>query len=444
MAPTTQDVDVDELRPTPVSLARRLSFGDAVVVGLGAMLGAGVFSVFAPAARAAGAGLLVGLGIAAVIAYCNAVASAQLAAQFPTSGGTYLYGRELLGPWWGFAAGWGFVVGKTASSAAMALTFATYACPGPWWVQRFVALAAVIALAGLNYRGVAKTVGLTRILVAITVVCLTVVVLVVWFGGHTNAGHLDDWHHAGLHGVLQAAGLMFFAFAGYARLATLGEEVRNPERTIPRAIPLALLITLIVYIVVAVSVLLVVEPSVLAHSTAPLAATVTAAGATAATPVVRVGAVAASLGALLSLIAGVGRTTLAMARNHDLPTWLAAVHPRFKTPHHAEVALAVVVGSLVTTVDLRSAIGFSSFAVLAYYAVANLSALAQPAQFRQWPRWLNLLGLAGCVVLIGSLPTWSIVAGAAVIGLGLLGRWIYLVGRRKRSSRSPHSIPVAE
>lgn len=415
---------MDERPPAPASLARRLGFADAVVVGIGAMLGAGVFSVFAPATRAAGVGLLIGLGIAAVIAYCNAVASAQLAAQFPTSGGTYVYGRELLGPWWGYAAGWGFVVGKTASSAAMALTFATYSCPGPWWAQRLVALAAIVALAGLNYRGVTKTVGLTRILVTITVAALVVVVSVAWLGGHASTTRLSNWDAGSAHGVLQAAGLLFFAFAGYARLATLGEEVRDPQRTIPRAIPIALLIVLVVYLAVAVSVLVVVEPSVLARSSAPLATAVQQAGFSRLQPIVRIGAVAASLGALLSLLAGIGRTTLAMARNRDLPSWLAAVHPRFKTPHHAEIALAVVVSGLVISVDVRSAIGFSSFAVLAYYAVANLSALAQPAKFRRWPRWFNLIGLAGCVTLIVSLPVWSIAIGTAVIALGLTGRWL--------------------
>ena len=428
---------MSEPRPAPPSLARRLGFGDAVVVGLGAMLGAGVFSVFAPAARAAGAGLLLGLGIAAVVAYCNAVASAQLAAQFPTSGGTYVYGRELLGPWWGFAAGWGFVVGKTASSAAMALTFASYVCPSPWWLQRLVALVAVVALAGLNYRGVTKTVGLTRILLTITLVSLATVVLVTWLSGHTDANNLAGWQHASIHGVLQAAGLIFFAFAGYARLATLGEEVRDPQRIIPRAIPLSLLIALVVYVGVAVSVLLVIDPPALAHAAAPLSAAVSAAGAPGVEPVVRIGAVAASLGALLSLMAGIGRTTLAMARNHDLPTSLAAVHPRFKTPHRAEITLAAIVSVLVVSVDLRSAIGFSSFAVLAYYAVANLSALAQPSQFRRWPRWLNLLGLAGCLTLIVSLPESSAIAGAAVIIVGVLGRAISRRRPRKPSGADP-------
>jgi basic amino acid/polyamine antiporter, APA family len=406
-------------------LARRLGTGDAVVIGLGSMLGAGVFAAFGPAARAAGAGLLFGLGIAAVVAYCNAVASAQLAAIYPTSGGTYVYGRERLGEWWGFTAGWAFVIGKTASCAAMALTFASYAVPGPWWVQRLVGVAAVLALAGLNYRGVAKTAALTRVLVACTLVALAVVAIGIWTGGRASIANVGGWaalSAGGVHGVLQAAGLLFFAFAGYARIATMGEEVRDPSRTIPRAIPVALAITVAVYVVIAVSALAAGGAGVLAHAASPLAAAVHAAGAGSVAPVMRVGGALASLGALLALIAGVGRTTLAMARNRDLPGWLGAVHPRFQVPHHAELALAVVVSVLVLVTDLRGVIGFSSFGVLAYYGIANASAFSQPREQRRWPRALNVLGVLGCAVLVVSLPAPAVVAGAVVLAIGLAGR----------------------
>ncbi len=159
---------------TQPELARRLGTRDAVIIGLGSMLGAGVFAAFSPAASVAGAGLLIGLAIAAFVAYCNATASAQLAAQYPTSGGTYIYGRERLGPWWGFLAGWGFVVGKIASCAAMALTFAAYVAPRGW--ERPVAIAAVIILATVNYYGITRTAGLTKIIVGIVIATLALVV----------------------------------------------------------------------------------------------------------------------------------------------------------------------------------------------------------------------------------------------------------------------------
>ncbi len=420
------------MRTSAPSLARRLGTGDAVLIGLGSMIGAGVFAAFAPAARAAGSGLLMGIVIAGIIAYCNAAASAQLAAVYPTSGGTYIYGRERLGPWWGFTAGWGFVVGKTASCAAMALTFASYAVPGPSWAQRVAAVAAVLGLAALNYRGVTKTALLTRVLVATSLLSLTVVVVGIAIGGRASSTNLGGWSALGTNGpngILQAAGLLFFAFAGYARIATMGEEVRDPERTIPRAIPLALMIAFAIYLVVGVAALLAVGAAGLATATAPLTAAVQAAGAGAVAPAVRVGAALASLGALLALIAGVGRTALAMGRNRDLPGWLAAVHPRYQVPHHAETALAGVVSLLALTLDLRGVIGFSSFGVLIYYAIANAAAFTQPVDQRRWPRGLQALGLVGCLTVAATLPWTSVIAGLIMFAAGLCGRWLVLQRR---------------
>lgn len=417
------------------ALARRLGTTDAVMIGLGSMIGAGVFAAFGPAAKAAGTGLLIGLVLAAMIAYCNAVASAQLAAVYPTSGGTYVYGRERLGDWWGFTAGWGFVIGKTASCAAMALTFSSYAVPGPWWAQRLAAVVAVVGLAALNYRGITKTALLTRVLVVTSLTALTVAVVGVAVGGHATLDHLGDWSAlaaGGAYGILQAAGLLFFAFAGYARIATLGEEVRAPQRTIPRAILIALFLTVAVYLTVGVAALLAAGPEGLARASAPLVAAVAAAGADGVAPVVRIGAALAALGALLALLAGIGRTGLAMARHRDLPGWLAAVHPRYRVPHHAEIALAVLVSALMLITDLRGVIGFSSFGVLIYYAIANAAAFTQPARDRRWPRWLNLLGIVGCLALVITLPWPSVIAGVAVFAFGLAGRGL-LLRRRARS-----------
>src|SRR6185369_5300864 len=385
--------------------------------GLGSMIGAGVFSAFAPAAAAAGSGLLIGLLIAAAVAYCNAVASAQLAAQYPESGGTYVYGRERLGEWWGFVAGWGFVIGKIASCAAMALTFASYAVGGSEWAVRLVGLAAVVGLTAANYRGISGTAALARVLVAVSIAALLVVVATIALDHASGVGRdgLSSYGTGGAYGVLQAAGLLFFAFAGYARIATLGEEVREPERTIPRAIPIALGITVALYAAVAVAALLAAGPEALAASSAPLVTAVDAVGAAWASPIVRIGAAVASLGSLLALVAGLGRTSLAMARNGDLPRRLAAVDPRRQVPHYAELAIGTAVAVLVLTTDLRSAIGFSSFGVLLYYAIANASAWTQDAEHRRWPRWLNVVGCAACIALVAALPLAEIVAGLIVL-----------------------------
>ncbi|MGW1322012.1 APC family permease [Streptomyces antibioticus] len=403
-------------------LRRTLGVGDAVVIGLGSMIGAGVFAALAPAAAAAGSGLLPGLALAALIAYCNAMSSARLAARYPASGGTYVYGRERLGAFWGYLAGWSFVVGKMASCAAMALTVGAYLWPGQ---AHAVAVAAVVALTAVNYGGVQKSAWLTRMIVAVVLAVLASVVVVCLGSRASDAGRLGIGTSGGVGGVLQAAGLLFFAFAGYARIATLGEEVRDPARTIPRAIPLALGITLVVYACVAVAVLSVLGAGALGRAEAPLADAVRAAGAPGLVPVVRVGAAVAALGSLLALILGVSRTCLAMARDRHLPGALAAVHPRFRVPHRAELAVGAVVAVLAATVDVRGAIGFSSFGVLVYYAVANASAWTldpSPAS-----RALPVVGLAGCLVLAFALPATSVVVGAGVLTVGMLA---YGVRRR--------------
>ncbi|MEL4503822.1 APC family permease [Luteococcus sp. H138] len=407
--------------PTPepqATLARRLGLTDAVMIGLGSMFGAGVFSAFAPAAAAAGQWLLLSLAIAAVVAFANATSSAQLAARYPTSGGTYFYGREELGQWPGFLAGWCFVIGKTASCAAMALTVASYLAPSQW--QRPLAIAAVWALAAVNMFGVTRTARLARILAVVVLVVLTGVVLLGWLG--EPAAPIRQAAVGGSPlGILQGAGLLFFAFAGYARIATMGEEVTEPRRTIPRAIILALGIALLVYVAVALTLLRVLGADALAASPAPIADAVRAVGATWAQPVVRFGAAAAALGALLSLVTGVGRTSLAMAREGDLPRALAAVDPTHQVPRRAEATLAVVLTVLLLVTDLRGAIGFSSFGVLLYYFVANASAWHQ-REGRLYPRALQGLGMLLCLVLVVTLPTASVLAGLVVLAIGVLGR----------------------
>ncbi len=395
------------------------------------MIGAGVFAAFTPAAQAAGSGLLVGLVVAAVVALGNATSSAQLAAVYPSSGGTYVYGRERLGPWWGFIAGWGFVIGKTASCAAMALTFAAYAAPAGW--ERPLAVAAVVALVVINLLGVTRTAFAARVIVAIVLVVLAIVVVASASSGMGGLDLTSSLVSSGPYGILQSAGLLFFAFAGYARIATLGEEVRDPSRTIPAAIVLALSIVVVVYAAIAVSILAVLGAAGVAGSSAPLADTVEAVGWGWAAPVVRIAAALASLGALLALLAGVGRTTLAMAREGDLPRWLAAVHPRFLVPHRAEILVGLVVCALVATIDLRGAIGFSSLGVLVYYLIANTAALTQPHDQRRYPRVLAIVGAVGCVVLVVTLPWQSIVAGLGVIAAGVIYR---LLSARVRASNT--------
>lgn len=397
------------------TLERRLGLGDAVMVGLGSMLGAGVFVAFAPAAGAAGGLLWLGLLVAAVVAYCNASSSARLAARYPESGGTYVYGRERLGPFWGYLAGWAFVAGKVASCAAMALTVGAYLWPDR---AQLVAAASVLGITALNYHGVHKSALATRVIVAVVLLVLALFVAAAWTGPGAGAGRAlgAAATEPSTRGVLQAAGFLFFAFAGYARIATLGEEVRNPARTIPRAIPVALGITVAVYAAVASALGHTLGIAGLASSAAPLADAVEAAGRRGLIPVVALGAVVAALGSLLALVLGVSRTVFAMARDGHLPRALDAVHPVHAVPHRAELVVGAVVCALVLAGDVRASIGFSSVCVLAYYAIANASAWT----LRPGPagRVVPAVGLMGCAVLALALPASSVAAGAATLAAG--------------------------
>lgn len=451
---------------TSAPLARRLTLGDAVTLGLGSMLGAGVFAALAPAAGLAGRWLLVALGIAALVATANALSTAQLAAQHPVAGGAYAYGRARLGPWWGFVAGWGFVVGKTASCAAMALTLGAYAWPGH---ERVVALVALALLVAIDVAGVTRTARATRALLVVTLLALGTLVVVVAVAAATgtlavpdilgsastagagtpdgavaSAGTTLDLQAApDLTGVLGAAGLLFFALAGYARVATLGEEVRDPARTIPRAVVIALVGAVAVVALVAAAALAALGTADLAASVAPLADAARAAGAPWLVPVVGVAAVTASGGAFLALLAGVGRTTFAMAREGDLPRSLARVGARWRTPTTATLLVGAAVAVLVWTTDLRGALGASSAGVLLYYGVANAAAWKQPRGERIVPRWVPALGLVGCLTLVATLPRDALAVAGAVLVAGVVGRALAQgVGRRGETRGVAGDVPL--
>nr|WP_281497255.1 APC family permease [Ornithinimicrobium sp. F0845] len=396
--------------------------GDAVAIGLGSMIGAGLFVVWGPAARAAGSWLLLSLVLAALVAVCNAWSSAALAARYPSAGGTYVYGRERLGDFAGYLAGWAFVVGKLASCAAMAMAIAAYVAPGR---ERVAAAVAVVVATGLNLTGVQRSARVSRVISTLVIAVLAGVIVAGALGGEVvsrPAVFADDLN---VYGVLQGAGLIFFAFAGYARIATLAEEVVEPRSTIPRAVAITVAAVLLLYAVVAVLTLAVLGPEQLARVTDPVAA---ATGVVLSSPwvwAVRAAAVLAACGALLNLVLGVSRTALAMGRDGHLPAVVARVNDR-GVPQHAELGVGAVVLVLVLVADLRGAIGFSSFGVLTYYAIANASART----LRDW-RWVAvvpLVGLTGCVVLALTLPWASVLGGVVVLVVGIL---LYGVTRRR-------------
>lgn len=411
-------------------MKRDLGLGGAVAIGLGSMVGAGVFAVWGPATHAAGGAALLALVLAGAVAWCNAMSSAALAARYPSSGGTYVYGRERLGPVWGYLAGWAFVIGKTASCAAMALVAASYLVPG---AERLAAVLAVVLVTVLNVLGVQRSLVATRAILLVVLVVLVSVVAAAWWPWSARVG--TGWPPvaggpAGWPGLLQGAGLFFFAFAGYARITTLGEEVRDPARVIPRAVLIALAAAVGLYVLVGGSVLAVLGVEGTAAAATPVADTARVVwGGGDWVWVVRVAAGLAALGALLNLVLGISRTVLAMSRDGHLPSRLARLSTADQVPRAAEIAVGSVVLLVVLVADLRGAIGFSSFGVLLYYAVANASALTVRTE-SPGRGIVPAAGLVGCLTLAFSLPIGSIVGGCVLLGGGLL---VYLLTRHRRA-----------
>lgn len=395
-----------------------------MVIGLASMMGAGLFYVWAPAAEAAGSGLLVGLGLAAIIATLNALSTTQLAVAHPVAGGVYAYGRRELGAGWGFAAGWLFLAGKTASVGAIALVAGNYLWPEQ---ARWVALAAVAILSVLNMTGIRSTAAVSIAIVTVVLAGLAVLVATVVVDLPPVAPFEGQ---AGWYGVLQSTGLLFFCFAGYARMATLGEEVRDPSRTLPRAIVGALAIVLLVYLVLGVLCVAVLGSDPLASSSAPLADLVGASSPMGLA--VSVVAGVACLGSLIGLLAALSRTSLAMARDGELPGALARISPRSRSPIVAEAAFAVLAVAGVLLLDPAALIGFSACAVLCYYALAHLSAWRQTRSERWLPRAVQTIGLAGCLLLAATLPWEALVFTGAVLAAGFAIRAVRIIvsGRR--------------
>jgi len=373
------------------------------------MVGAGAFYVWAPAAALAGPLLWVSLVLAGVIALLNAVVMAQLALHNAVSGGAYRYGQKYISPQAGFLAGWFFLLGKTASAAAISAIAARYLWPENPTV---VAVALLAVFAAANISGLRTTAAIS-ILITVIVVGFLVSTLI---GASGEVGPLVLTGGTAGWGVLQAAGLIFFAFAGYARMATLGQEVKNPVKVLPSVIVFTLLGVLVLYAAIATTLLGVLGAQALAASEAPVA---DVAPASLAPWVIAVAALA-SLGSLTSVLAGLSRTSMAMAQRRDLPARLGVVWQRTSSPAVAEITMAVAAIVAVVLVDPIWLVGASSSAVLSYYAIAHAAAIKQPESERILPVITPWLGLAGCVGLVATLPWQSVATGGVIFALGLL------------------------
>ncbi len=405
------------MKPDPSqspALKRQIGLLGAVGLGLGSILGTGVFVSLGIAAGISGTALLPALGIAALLATANGLSSAQLAAAYPVSGGTYEYGYRTLGPWAGRSAGWCFLAAKGASAATAALGAVAYlqhllGTALDHWLWVALAFVLVLGLTQLVAGGVQRS-NLTNGLIVLSTITglLCLVVAGCWYrpAGSSPELHPARWAAVCLEDpllLLQATALLFVAFTGYGRIATLGEEVRRPTRTIPKAILLTLAVSALLYGSVAAVSLSTLGGTGFAAATegdaAPLEVVARALPVAWLGPAISIAAIVAMAGVLLNLILGLSRVALAMARRHDLPSAWAAVESHNGSPRRAVYAVGATVGLLVLIGDVRLTWSFSAMAVLLYYAITNLSCLRLAPRHRRFPRWIALAGLAGCLLL---------------------------------------------
>jgi basic amino acid/polyamine antiporter, APA family len=406
---------------SPHGLRRELGLADAVAIGFGAIVGAGIFVVTGIAAGIAGPALLAALFIAGIAAAANALSSAQLAAEYPQSGGTYEYGYRVLNGWAGFTAGWMFLASKTAAAGTVALGLAGYLdALVPGLQPRAIAVGAIVAFTLLNYFGIRRSSTANLVIVAVSLGAL--LTFVVTGAPSFRVENLRPFAPAGLGGTLEAAALLFFAYTGYARIATLGEEVVEPRRTIPRAIGITIGGAVLLYGAVALVAVGSAGADLLSATSAPLYSAAGTFPAGWVPTVVAIGGVTAMLGVILSQLLGLSRMAFAMARRGDLPHGLATVHERFGSPGRAVLVIGAVAAIVAATGTLRGVAAAASFTILVYYGIANVAALRMPARAKILPDLVPWVGVVSCTLLLVSLDGATILTGTAVLAAGLLGR----------------------
>ncbi len=410
-------------------LKRELGVTGAALMGLGSIIGTGIFVSVGLAAGVAGPAVLLAIALAAMVATCKGLNSAQLAANHPVSGGTYEYGYRYLSPRLGFLAGWVFLLAKSASAATAALGFAGYLLHAlgvgseTWLVP--LALSAVVILTLIVLTGIRRSNTTNTIIVTVTLIALTAFVI---FGlpsvDASNFTPFFPQEDGGIQALLQATALMFVAYTGYGRIATLGEEVREPRRTIPKAIIVTLLVSMVLYMAVAFVGVGTIGADALSNATgleaAPLEVAAQLMGLPWVANLVAVGAVTAMLGVLLNLILGLSRVLMAMGRREDMPPQLGILNEAGTTPTAAVLVMGVVIGLLVLVGNVYLTWSFSAFTVLIYYSITNLSALQLSAEERYFPRIIAWVGLAACLFLAFWVDVEIWLVGVALIVVGLL------------------------
>ena len=405
-------------------LLRTLTLKDAVGVGLGAIIGAGIFVVTGIAAGVSGPAFLIGLIVAGIIAAFNGLSSAQLAAIYPDSGGTYEYGYKLINPVFGFSAGWMFLISKLSAGGVVAIGFGSYFYQlVPIGSPLTLSVIAVVLLTIINFFGIKKAGILNLVIVTVTLFSLLYFV----FSGipKVNPDNFKPFAPFGISGIAEAAALLFFAFTGYARIATLAEEVAEPKKTIPKAIIITIITSILLYAAVSVVAIGVIGAENMADSKSPLQMVAKSLTTPAINTVITIGASTAMLGVLLSQILGISRMMLAMGRRHDLPPVFQTIHNRYRVPHLGIVVTGLIILLLTIFGTFEFVVRAATFTILLYYSITNIAALKQPRIEQIYGRIIPICGLIGCLTMSVSLPFNVIISGIGLLIIGFMVRFLF-------------------
>lgn len=404
-------------------LLRSLKVNDAIGIGLGAIIGAGIFVVTGVAAGVSGPAFIIGLLIAGIIASFNALSSAQLAAAYPISGGTYEYGYRVLHPILGFSAGWLFLISKITAAGVVAIGFGSYFSQMvPTTSPIIYSLLAVVLLTGANLFGIRKAGLLNGIIVTITIGSL--VFLAISGIQHIKIENFKPFAPFGIQGIAQSAAILFFAFTGYARIATLAEEVNDPQKTIPQAIIITIISAILLYLAISIVAIGVIGTEKMANSPSPLQVMANSLSAPGINILTIIGASTAMLGVLLSQILGISRMMLAMAIRNDLPPFLQKIQGRFHIPQAAIITTGLLIILILFTGTFEYIVMAATFAILLYYSITNIAAIKQPPNDQRYSKVVPIAGLTGCIAMSLSLPLNVILPGAGLLLTGFLFRFL--------------------
>lgn len=412
------------MNSTSKQLLRSLNLKDAVGIGLGAIIGAGIFVVTGVAAGVSGPAFIIGLLIAGIIATCNALSSAQLAAVYPQSGGTYEYGYQLINPYVGFSAGWMFLISKLAAAGVVAIGFGSYFYQlFPVTSPMTFSVAAVVLLTAANYFGIKKAGLLNLAIVTFTILSLSY--LLISGLPEVKSENFKPFAPFGISGIAEATALLFFAFTGYGRIATLAEEVASPKKTIPKAIIITIVTAILLYVAIAIVAIGVVGAQAMASSKSPLQVVARALSAPGVSAVITIGASTAMLGVLLSQILGISRMMFAMGRRQDLPPIFQCIHTRYRVPNVGILLTGIIILVLTLLGSFEFIVRAATFTILLYYSITNISAIRQPKSDRLYSKVVPVFGLIGCLAMSVSLPLNVIISGVGLLVIGFVVRFVF-------------------